>query len=124
MNLTKESKEYYESTKREDRNAKGQFFTEEKVKKLALKGLHIPSESRILENSCGSGEFIKSIFEKNSFVQIDGYDIEQSLVDICNKLYPTANVVCQDFLTLEHSPIYDFVIGNPPYFEMKKKGNE
>ena len=77
-----------------------------------------------MENSCGSGEFIKSIFEKNSSVRIDGYDIEQSLVDICNKLYPTANVVCQDFLTLEHSPIYDFVIGNPPYFEMKKKGNE
>ena len=124
MNLTKESKEYYESTKREDRNAKGQFFTEEKVKKLALEGLHIPSGSRILENSCGSGEFIKSIFEKNISVQIDGYDIEQSLVEICNKLYPTANVVCQDFLILEHSPIYDFVIGNPPYFEMKKKDHE
>lgn len=124
MSLTEESKKYYESTERKHRNENGQFFTEDKVKSLALKGLTLPSGSRILENSAGSGEFIKSILALNEDVQIDGYDIEQTLVDICNKLYPTANVVCQDFLTLEHQPIYDFVIGNPPYFEMKKKDHE
>lgn len=124
MSLTKESKQYYEKTERAHRNAKGQFFTEEEVKNLALKDLHIPSRSKILENSAGSGEFIKSIFNINNDVIIDGYDIEPDLVDICNKVYPNANVVCQDFLTMQHKPIYDFVIGNPPYFEMKKKGNE
>ena len=124
MSLTEESKKYYESTERKHRNKNGQFFTEDKVKSLALKGLTLPSGSRILENSAGSGEFIKSILALNEDVQIDGYDIEQTLVDICNKLYPTANVVCQDFLTLEHHPIYDFVIGNPPYFEMKKKDHQ
>jgi len=124
MSLTKESKEYYEKTERSHRNANGQFFTEDDVKVEALKDVDIPDGSRILENSCGSGEFIKSILGVNSNVQIDGFDIEQDLVDISNKLYPSANVVCQDFLPLEHKAIYDFVIGNPPYFQIKKGGNE
>lgn len=124
MSLTKESKEYYESTDRKHRNAKGQFFTEDKVKELALKGISIPDKARVLENSCGSGEFIRAILEINPNIEIDGYDIEQSLVDICNNLYPSANVALQDFLLMDHKPIYDFVIGNPPYFEMKKKDSE
>lgn len=124
MSLTEESRKYYESTDRKHRNSRGQFFTEDSVKELALKGLVIPDGSRVLENSCGSGEFIKAIFEINSDIQIDGYDIEQDLVDICNSLYPAANVVCEDFLLQQHSPIYDLAIGNPPYFEMKRKGNE
>ena len=124
MSLTKESKEYYESTDRKHRNAKGQFFTEDKVKELALKGISIPDKARVLENSCGSGEFIRAILEINPNIKIDGYDIEQSLVDICNNLYKSANVVLQDFLLMDHKPIYDFVIGNPPYFEMKKKDSE
>lgn len=124
MSLTKESKEYYKSTDRKHRNAKGQFFTEDNVKALALKGFNPPDGARILENSCGSGEFIKAILEVNPNVQVDGYDIEPSLVDICNNLYPAANVVLQDFLQLTHKPIYDFAVGNPPYFEMNKKGNE
>ena len=124
MSLTKESKEYYESTDRKHRNAKGQFFTEDKVKELALKGVSIPDKARVLENSCGSGEFIRAILEINPNIEIDGYDIEQSLVDICNNLYKSANVVLQDFLLMDHKPIYDFVIGNPPYFEMKKKDSE
>lgn len=124
MSLTKESKEYYESTDRKHRNAKGQFFTEDKVKELALKDISIPDKARVLENSCGSGEFIKAILEINPNIEIDGYDIEQGLVDICNNLYPSANVVLQDFLLMDHKPIYDFAIGNPPYFEMKKKDSE
>ena len=124
MSLTKESKEYYESTDRKHRNAKGQFFTEDKVKELALKDISIPDKARVLENSCGSGEFIKAILEINPNIEIDGYDIEQDLVDICNNLYPSANVVLQDFLLMAHRPIYDFAIGNPPYFEMKKKDSE
>lgn len=124
MSLTKESKEYYKSTDRKHRNAKGQFFTEDNVKSLALKGFNPPDGARILENSCGSGEFIKAILEVNPNVQVDGYDIEPGLVDICNKLYPTANVMLQDFLKLTHKPIYDFAVGNPPYFEMKKKDNK
>lgn len=124
MSLTKESKEYYKSTDRKHRNAKGQFFTEDNVKSLALKGFNPPDGARILENSCGSGEFIKAILEANPNVQIDGYDIEPGLVDICNKLYPTANVVLQDFLLLTHKPVYDFAVGNPPYFEMKKKDSK
>lgn len=124
MSLTEESKKYYKSVDRKHRNSKGQFFTEDNVKNLALKELKLPNGSMILENSCGSGEFIKSIIEINSNVQIDGYDIEQSLVDICNSVYPAANVKCQNFLNLNHLPIYDYVIGNPPYFEILKKGNE
>jgi adenine-specific DNA-methyltransferase len=42
------------------------------------------------------------------------------MVSICRELFPNINTQVCNFLEMDHKPEYDFVIGNPPYFEMKK----
>ena len=59
------SQQYYDETDLEYRKKHGQYFTPENLKSKALDLINIEDGSRVLENSCGSGEFIKSIFEKN-----------------------------------------------------------
>lgn len=113
------SQQYYDETDLEYRKKYGQYFTPETLKSKALDLITIEDGSRILENSCGSGEFIKSILERNKNVTIDAYDIDQKLVDLVKENFPSVNCFCDDYLLNEHKPIYDYIIGNPPYFQMK-----
>ena len=73
-----------------------------------------------MENSCGTGEFIHSILERNPNVSIDAYDIDQTLVDIVQENYPTVSTKCEDWLKINDGVEYDKIIGNPPYFELNK----
>ena len=115
------SQQYYDETDLEYRKKHGQYFTPETLKSKALDLINIEDGSRVLENSCGSGEFIKSILERNRNVTIDAYDIDQKLVDLVKENFPSVNCFCDDYLLNEHEPIYDYIIGNPPYFQMSLK---
>ena len=83
------SQQYYDETDLEYRKKHGQYFTPETLKSKALDLITIEDGSRILENSCGSGEFIKSILERNKNVTIDAYDIDQKLVDLVKENFPS-----------------------------------
>tara|TARA_Y100000593_G_scaffold94509_1_gene193947 strand:- start:2929 stop:4194 length:1266 start_codon:yes stop_codon:yes gene_type:complete len=128
--LLEVSEQYYKDTSLEHRKKHGQYFTPEDLKRKALSLIGpIKTNAKVLENSCGSGEFIKSIMELNSSVSITAYDIDQKLVQLVKRSFSAVECHCQDYLLLEHSPVYDYVIGNPPYFQMttkelKEKGYE
>lgn len=119
--LTKQSEEFYEQTDIKQRKEKGQYFTNNKIKKQCLKHVDLFDEMDILENSCGTGEFIDSILKLNHNVNIDAYDIDEVLVDIVSNTYPSVNSYCEDWLLNESYKKYDLIIGNPPYFELNKK---
>mgnify|MGYP001165016312 CR=1 FL=1 len=121
MSLLNESQKYYDKVGIEHRKKHGQYFTEDKVKSIALSKVDLFDGCKILENSCGSGEFIHSMLEINSNIHIDAYDIEPRLVKSCQKSFPSVNTQCKNFLELIHRPEYDYVIGNPPYFEYLEK---
>ena len=103
------SQQYYDETDLEYRKKHGQYFTPENLKSKALDLINIEDGSRVLENSCGSGEFIKSILERNRNVTIDAYDIDQKLVDLVKENFPSVNCFCDDYLLNEHEPIYDYI---------------
>jgi methylase of polypeptide subunit release factors len=119
--LTKESEDFYNQTDIKERKKKGQYFTNDKIKKECLKHVDLFDGMKILENSCGTGEFINSILMLNPNVSIDAYDIDQDLVDIVRKAYPLVNSYCEDWLLNKSNKKYDLIIGNPPYFELNKK---
>ena len=119
--LTDISNQYYAETDIKYRKLHGQYFTPESLKRVALDFITIKNGSKILENSCGSGEFIKSILERNKNVTIDAYDIDQKLVSLVKKNYPMVNCFCEDYLLKQHKPMYNYIIGNPPYFQMRMK---
>ena len=124
------SERYYKDTPLEHRKKHGQYFTPESLKERALSIVGpLKSGAKVLENSCGSGEFIKSILEKNAEIDITAYDIDNTLVQLVREQFPSVNSHCQDYLLLDHKPVYNYIIGNPPYFQMttkeaKEKGYE
>jgi len=119
--LSDESLKYMEQTELSYRKKMGQYFTPKDLKDIALAKVDLFPGAMVLENSCGSGEFIQSILDKQPSVIIDGYDIDSRLVDICQQRFPNCRILQQNFLEMDHEPQYDFVIGNPPYFEYLKR---
>jgi len=49
--------------------------------------------------------------------KLEGWDIDKKIVDIAKELIPAANIKTGDALLNKECDKYDFVIGNPPYYE-------
>ena len=75
----------------------------------------------ILEPSCGSCEFIvtlNKLYPKTTITGVEqNNDIYSSIKSLSTK---NINLICDDFLKLDITHKYDLIIGNPPYFVMKK----
>ena len=122
---TKESIDYLKNTNIEKRKKLGQYFTPKSIRDLLLKELINISEKKdnvkILDPACGSGEFLLSCRKYFNNAEIHGFDIDESLVSISKKIINNADVKCLDTLKIntDKSIKYDYIIGNPPYFEFK-----
>ncbi len=121
------------NTKRTDNGA---FFTN---KTLITKILdNIPDTDkeviRILEPSAGVGNFIPLIWEKfgDKTLIIDVLDIDSKSIEVCKTLlekhsipsnvtinYITADFLLHDFESSKDGYLYDYIIGNPPFYKMK-----
>ncbi len=116
--FTQESINYMENTDIEYRKKLGQYFTPKTVRENLLSKLPLINNPKILDPSCGTGEFLIScskIFHNPSLV---GIEIDNNLVEIA-KNNVNGEIIFSDALNIEPKPIYDFVVGNPPYFEFK-----
>lgn len=70
-------------------------------------------EKRVLEPSCGSGNFI--IGSKNNSFSFTGIEIEKHTYDIAKHLNPNADIRNGGFETFTAKDSFDLVVGNPPY---------
>ena len=76
-----------------------------------------------MEPSCGSGEFITSL--KSSFssqeVSITGIEYNETIYNsILSLNVDNVRIIKQDYLKFIPSNKYDLIIGNPPFYVMKK----
>ena len=88
-----------------------------------IKPLFIDYKSiNILENSCGSGEFIINLIK--NFTNINIIGIEKNKY-IYNKIQHISNefikILNEDFLEFDNDISYDLIIGNPPFCVIDKK---
>lgn len=88
-----------------------------------IKPLFIDYKSiNILENSCGSGEFIIILIKNLTNINIIG--IEKNKY-IYNKIQHLSNdfikILNEDFLEYNNDIYYDLIIGNPPFSVIDKK---
>lgn len=121
--LTQETQKYISETDLKHRKKLGQYFTPKSIRDALMNSLPKRKNPRVLEPACGTGEFIQSIYEYFDNPTVDGYDVDSKLVKLSTKLFPEANIKKADTLTLTPAPMYDFVIGNPPYFEWNAPNN-
>ena len=80
----------------------------------------------ILEPSCGSCEFIKAINEKYPTVNITGIEFNKTIYEAIKDKYDkeTISLLNENFLTYSTQILFDLIIGNPPYFIIKKMKEE
>lgn len=117
---TKESIDYLKNTDIKKRKKLGQYFTPKSIRELLLSKLPKKDNADILDPACGSGEFLLSCkkYFKNPILY--GFDIDKKLINISSKLVKNASMKNFDFLNIDiNKKKYDYIIGNPPYFELK-----
>ena len=74
----------------------------------------------ILEPSCGSCEFIIALYSKFKKLKITGIEFNKEIYDeIVSINNNNINIINKNFLDYEGTK-YDLIIGNPPFFVMKK----
>ena len=98
----------------------GIFFTPKSIRTELCS--YLPrdiSKSHILEPSFGSGEFIMDLSEEAA--SITGVELDPVLYQSVHTILDKTNVQLynQDFLEFETDRLFDIIIGNPPYAQIK-----
>ncbi len=125
QDIIQDSKEFSEATikymKETDmgyRKSLGQYFTPKSVREILLNKLpNTIKNPRVLDPACGTGEFLITAKKYFNNPKLEGWDIDKKIVDIAKELIPAANIKTDDALLNKECDKYDFVIGNPPYYE-------
>ena len=132
LEYSKTSKELTSSLSKKEKKDNGIYFTPPSCvrKNIELLKKYLPGEIKgdftILEPSCGSGEYIKALCEDDMFslCKITGVEINKTIFDAVRKLHDkntNTTLLNSDFLKYSCDSTYNLIIGNPPYFVLKKE---
>ena len=117
------SKSLTSSITKAEKKTQGIFFTPpETVINIInkVKSLKSSLES-ILEPSCGSGEFIDYLTKYFTDSKITAIELNNMIFEsIKNKKSNNINLLNEDFIKYTDQNKYDLIIGNPPFYVMKK----
>ena len=106
----------------------GIFFTSQSIVQSCINSvqqfIELTTETAILEPSCGSGEFISALLEINNTMRITGIENNHTIYEEVKHFESPSNpgvtIINDDFLRVAHTSKYNVIIGNPPYFVIKK----
>lgn len=117
-----------ETISKDDKKNNGIYFTPPKTiaKNLEVLDSHMKNIKSVLEPSCGSGEFILLLdqqFKKlNLNIDIDAIEFNKTIYNSIKKnVSNNIKLYNENYLLYDNSKTYDLIIGNPPYYVMKKK---
>jgi type I restriction-modification system DNA methylase subunit len=105
-----------------DKKNNGIYFTPPScvARNLSLLEPYLSDKVSVLEPSCGSGEYITSL-QAFPHLKITGIEFNQTIYDsILSLENERVNIRHGDFLKYDSNIKYDLIIGNPPYYVMKK----
>lgn len=110
---------YLRGSDLEYRKRLGQFFTPRSLREELLSRIPRLVRPRVLDPSCGTGEFLLSA--RHYFVEPELFcwEIDPKLVEIARRVVPEAHIEQVDALRKPFREEFDVVLGNPPYFEFK-----
>lgn len=121
------SRELTKKISKTEKKNNGIYFTPPSCVNTNLNLLrpYIKENSHILEPSCGSGEYISALHKLYPNLHITGIEyndtIYQSILSLHNDKITINNT---DYLQYNTEIRYDLIIGNPPYYVMKKENVE
>ena len=101
------------------RKALGQYMTPRTVRDQLLDQLPLWPGIRVLDPGVGSGEFLRSVLDREPTAQVVGWDVDPEILQSAARLVPEADLEERSALTPYTGEHFDLVIGNPPYFQFK-----
>lgn len=101
------------------RAKQGIFFTPKTLRDILFSHIENFEPSTILEPSCGSGEFLVDCRARYPKASLVGVELEPQLAIATRSIVPDAIVYNEDFLTWSMDRKFDFIIGNPPFVQVK-----
>lgn len=122
LNYSKLSESLTLKITKNDKKNNGIFFTPPKTIKENIKYLepYMKNIKEVLEPSCGSCEYISEL-QKYKF-NITGIELNKIIFESINKLqFNNVKIFNDNYLNYKFQNKFDLIIGNPPYFVMKKK---
>lgn len=102
----------------------GQFETPLDVADLLLSLCLRRADDRILDPSCGTGILLQRAAQWQAWLsakqqsqpeQLWGVELDEKAAESARQNLPGANVLCQNFFTLQSQKPFDAIVGNPPY---------
>lgn len=110
---------------KEDKKSDGIFFTppETVIKMIKMLKSYKIDIKQILEPSCGSCEFINRLVKDFPDSKITGIEYNNVIFDSIKdkfEVYKNVELVQKDYITYKEPNKYDLIIGNPPFYVMKK----
>jgi type I restriction-modification system DNA methylase subunit len=119
---------------RDEKRDNGIYFTPPKtiVKCLDILAQYNRAFNNILEPSCGSCEFIERIRNYHPSASITGVEYNKIIYDNIKNIYDGSDgsdgnnikIYNDDFLKTSFTTKFDLIIGNPPYYVLKKNDVE
>ena len=112
---------------KEVKKAQGIFFTPKSISKqlvsIALSFIKNKNNLSILEPSCGTCEIVQVIDELLDNVSFTCYELNSEIYQSISNLQFNNKIVLikSDFINETNDELYDFVIGNPPYYVCKRE---
>ncbi len=113
------TKDWMETATIESKRSLGQFMSPKPLREYLLNQLNIADGSKVLDPSVGTGEFLNDVKKRCPGAKLYGWDIDKNILEYAEKLVPTAKFRHISSLSIPEKERYDFVIGNPPYFQLK-----
>lgn len=119
MTLNNFTENYIKRSELSYRKKLGQYFTPNSLVNETLKALPKKEGALILEPSAGTGQFIDGIQRHFKSPKIDCFEVDRRLASLLEENYKDVSVKETNSLLENPYEKYDYVIGNPPYFELK-----
>ena len=124
MSYTELSKTITNMLDGHDKKGNGIYFTSQELIVRMIKMLGKRRFKRILEPCYGSGEFIRTLSKKYKKSNIEGIEMNETMTELCegDEEINKENVVLKrgDYLKTEFEGDYDLIIGNPPFYVMRR----
>jgi len=118
------SKELTSKLSKDEKKDNGIYFTPPSCVHTNLQLLqpYMNNINSVLEPSCGSGEYISALQSIYPTLDISGIEFNKTIYDsiVSHFSEKNINIVNSDYLQYKSSTKYDLIIGNPPYYVMKK----
>jgi adenine-specific DNA-methyltransferase len=97
----------------------GQYMTPKALREQLIDQVTLFPGIRVLDPSCGTGEFLRSVLDREPSASVVGWDIDKDILEFAKRLVPEARLELRDSLAPYLDERFDLVIGNPPYFQFK-----